>query len=60
MKYVFKLGSLEARASSSSLIMSFKPSRVLDRAQARLNFLIYDPSEVQVQFCEQPLYIYLK
>jgi hypothetical protein len=63
MKCVFKTGSLEVRASSSSspLIMLFEPSRVLDRAQARLlNFLMCDPSKVKVRVCEQPLYIYLK
>jgi hypothetical protein len=62
MKCVFKTGSLEARAlSSSPLIMLFEPSRVLDRARARLlNFLMCDPSKVQVRVCEQPLYIYLK
>jgi hypothetical protein len=41
--------------------MLFEPSRVLDRARARLlNFLMCDPSKVQVRVCEQPLYIYLK
>jgi hypothetical protein len=41
--------------------MLFEPSWVLDRARVRLlNFLMCDLSKVQVQVCEQPLYIYLK